>query len=208
MNTNHTPLTITSSATTKSHAARLVPTETFSAIEKMVPDAHAMTTSELIKALTAVAKGAIEKSRNDRLTGLPNRGALYDDWASHLSAQDGYEGYVSVVVSVVDINGLKTINDTKGHAAGDALIIDFAARLDTLAKDANGTAYRVGGDEFVIVSQFHPGTIDGASLGSSVHLGTGSLDDAIANADATMYAAKAAHYAATNPTARRGARAA
>ena len=50
----------------------------------------------------------------------------------------------------VDVNGLKKVNDTKGHTAGDELI-KGAANCLTLAVGNNGKVYRTGGDEFMAV---------------------------------------------------------
>ncbi|MCR4591237.1 MAG: GGDEF domain-containing protein [Lachnospiraceae bacterium] len=52
---------------------------------------------------------------------------------------------------VCDINGLKHINDTQGHAAGDQLIKDACSLL--CEQFTRGTVYRIGGDEFVIILQ-------------------------------------------------------
>ena len=53
-------------------------------------------------------------------------------------------------VIFADLNGLKTINDGKGHNAGDSLLKNAAAALTTTFKDSD--IYRAGGDEFVIIS--------------------------------------------------------
>lgn len=50
----------------------------------------------------------------------------------------------------LDLNGLKTINDSLGHAAGDKLLVSFAAIL-TKAFENIGTCYRMGGDEFIVI---------------------------------------------------------
>lgn len=55
------------------------------------------------------------------------------------------------IVFVFDINGLKTINDTFGHDAGDELIIG-ASRCIKKAVGDTGRCYRIGGDEFVVVT--------------------------------------------------------
>ncbi|MBM6998562.1 EAL domain-containing protein [bacterium] len=81
-------------------------------------------------------------STHDELTGLPNRRALYGD-ADRIAA--GQE----VVVIYADLNGLKEVNDGDGHGAGDALLRDAARALERAFGE--GTAYRVGGDEFVVL---------------------------------------------------------
>jgi diguanylate cyclase (GGDEF)-like protein len=90
----------------------------------------------------------------DELTNLPNRRWLNDKLAESLTKQPGNFG-----ILFVDIDGLKTTNDTLGHQAGDQLIINAAGvMLSTLRThedenripDTFGVA-RNGGDEFIIL---------------------------------------------------------
>ncbi|WP_050757297.1 putative bifunctional diguanylate cyclase/phosphodiesterase [Leptothrix cholodnii] len=84
----------------------------------------------------------------DTVTGLFNRNAAGEHLAESVRAgQAGGEGF-SVVT--IDIDDFKKINDTLGHAAGDALLCEVARRL-TGALSPSARAYRFGGDEFVIV---------------------------------------------------------
>lgn len=84
-------------------------------------------------------------ARRDRLTGLDNRAGLEAAWR-----QLRRDGRADVVVLLADVDGLKPVNDTLGHAAGDQLIQAVAARLGEFAAPA-GCAARLGGDEFVVV---------------------------------------------------------
>jgi len=79
----------------------------------------------------------------DELTGLPNRAGLLE----HLSARAG--SGASVVFC--DLNGFKAVNDTHGHAAGDAVLVQIARRLKRTVRGEDFVA-RIGGDEFVIVA--------------------------------------------------------
>ncbi len=79
----------------------------------------------------------------DALTGLANRLALVRDQEALLAQKSGCVGIVQM-----DVNGLKQVNDTSGHEAGDALLMRAAAAIRT-AFDGDGRCYRVGGDEFV-----------------------------------------------------------
>lgn len=81
-------------------------------------------------------------TKKDPLTGLLNRQAYYADVAK--DAQD-----VTALVSL-DMNGLKPINDTHGHAAGDEALLTLSLCFMRAARRKQAV-YRVGGDEFVIV---------------------------------------------------------
>ncbi len=89
----------------------------------------------------------IKISMTDELTWLFNRRS-YDEDLKEL--RKGRLADTFVLFSI-DINGLKKVNDTKGHAAGDELI-KGAANCLTLAVGNKGKAYRTGGDEFMIIS--------------------------------------------------------
>lgn len=85
---------------------------------------------------------------HDNLTGLPNRALLVErlDAALTRSGVDNCD----VAVLFCDLDGFKNVNDTGGHAAGDAVLLEVARRLTKVLRD-NDTVARVGGDEFVIV---------------------------------------------------------
>lgn len=86
------------------------------------------------------------RASHDTLTGLSNRASL-DHHLEHLLARrDG----PAVAVLFVDLDNFKTVNDTYGHEAGDAVLIDVAQRLTTSIRHGD-LAARLGGDEFVIV---------------------------------------------------------
>lgn len=84
----------------------------------------------------------------DPLTGLLNRRALERDLGRELAlaARHGHE--VSMVIG--DLDGLKTINDTLGHAAGDEALCSLATAVQSGLR-AGDAGYRIGGDEFVIL---------------------------------------------------------
>ena len=84
-------------------------------------------------------------SKHDLLTGLPNR--VYFDSVIRKLDQ---EAYYPLSISVIDIDGLKLINDTYGHDVGDEAILTFANLLETSCKDHSFIA-RIGSDEFGII---------------------------------------------------------
>jgi two-component system, cell cycle response regulator len=89
-----------------------------------------------------------EEARTDKLTGLPNRRAI-EEWTARQVLGAARHGF-PVWVVLADIDSFKNINDTYGHAAGDAVLQTFAELLkrNTRASDICG---RLGGDEFILV---------------------------------------------------------
>ncbi|MEP7055104.1 MAG: GGDEF domain-containing protein [Actinomycetota bacterium] len=78
----------------------------------------------------------------DELTGLPNRAGLLEQLATHAGT--------GAAVVFCDLNGFKAVNDTLGHDAGDAVLVQVARRLKQTVRGEDFVA-RLGGDEFVIV---------------------------------------------------------
>ncbi|MGW3634360.1 diguanylate cyclase domain-containing protein [Streptomyces sp. NPDC005122] len=148
----------------------------------------------------------------DALTGLANRRAVdvrLDEAIGRHRAED-------VVVSLVvcDLNGLKRVNDTRGHAVGDRLLERFGSVLSLCGAMLPGTlAARLGGDEFCLLAVGPPADevvriagelcrrATGLELGEGVACGVASTGDPIGPvrsarrlfrlADAAQYRAKA-----------------
>ncbi|NTV09297.1 MAG: EAL domain-containing protein [Zoogloea sp.] len=84
----------------------------------------------------------------DALTQLPNRSLLSD--RLHLAIAHARRSGNLLAVCYLDLDGFKPVNDTHGHAAGDRLLVDVAARLTGCVRAAD-TIARLGGDEFVVL---------------------------------------------------------
>lgn len=89
---------------------------------------------------------------HDTLTGLPNRRLLEETLTARVNTA-GRDGR-GLAVAAVDLDELKRVKDTEGHAAGDRLLRSAAAGW-TSAVRAGDSLARVGGDEFVLVLVGH-----------------------------------------------------
>ncbi|TVQ98997.1 MAG: EAL domain-containing protein [Deltaproteobacteria bacterium] len=150
----------------------------------------------------------------DPLTGLPNRMLLHSRLKR--ATEQARRNDTDFAVLVIDLDRFKTINDSLGHGAGDALLQRIVARLETVL-GATDTLARIGGDEFVLLREqlgtpteagqlaqrlldrfSEPFALEGGRevyLGASIGIGIYPDDgeDAAAllrNADAAMFAAK------------------
>ena len=158
-------------------------------------------------------KAELAKLRNyDSLTGLPNRRLLQ----SSMEESGGQHEGVSPGLLFLDLDRFKLVNDTLGHAAGDALLVQVAGRLVAIVGATAGPetlVARLGGDEFVVLchglerealtalgEQLRkvietPFDIAGQSCNISVSIGIACADelgglDLVRAADMAMYAAK------------------
>ncbi len=102
---------------------------------------------------------------HDALTGLPNRRFL-DKVLDERAAVCRGSG-ASMAVLHVDLDHFKTINDTLGHAAGDAMLIHASAMLRAAVREGDFVG-RIGGDEFVVVCGLGGGTRYLARLASRI----------------------------------------
>ncbi len=162
--------------------------------------------------LRALKQELAHQAYHDSLTGLANRLKFRDlvDEALADAARDGKK----VAVMFIDLDDFKTVNDTMGHAAGDALLGEVARRIASSVGDL-GTAARLGGDEFavlvpvvssdsevraiadrILVALGDPVLIDGqslfaqASIGIASHAGVTDAAELMQHADVAMYTAK------------------
>lgn len=104
------------------------------------------------RAMACAARRAFEYLEEaacvDALTGVLNRRAFEQDVRRELGRAARHGGVFSLVV--VDLDGLKAVNDTEGHAAGDARLRALASAMrETIRRE--DSAYRFGGDEFAVL---------------------------------------------------------
>ncbi|WP_234689271.1 putative bifunctional diguanylate cyclase/phosphodiesterase [Allorhizobium ampelinum] len=154
-------------------------------------------------------RGLAIAANTDPLTSLSNRSCF----KSAIDRQIAHET-IEFGLLLIDVDHLKVTNDTLGHAAGDALLKEIAARLVT-RMGKKGTVFRIGGDEFAIVidrpvshrsmtmiarglirTVAHPIAFNGATInpkitiGGAVNDGRFSADALCQNADFALYHAK------------------
>lgn len=113
---------------------------------------------ELLQFVSTQIATAVERQRMqirlqhmaqyDQLTGLPNRGLLYDRLKSALSI--AHRERVQMSVLYLDLDKFKHVNDTLGHGVGDLLLQAVARRLEQCMRKSD-TVARIGGDEFVVL---------------------------------------------------------
>lgn len=174
---------------------------------------HAATLAEQNQTLRELRDREAWTAEHDTLTGLTNRRYLERNWGKFVhQAADARTGVAAIHV---DLDRFKRVNDTLGHAAGDALLIEMVRRLrNVFSRD--DLLIRFGGDEFLGIVQSDPAgaqahrvaqdVLDaikrpfelggqefrlGASIGiAAAHPHNAARERLIRQADAAMYAAK------------------
>jgi diguanylate cyclase (GGDEF)-like protein len=100
---------------------------------------------------------SVEKeSRTDALTGVANRAGCIKKIEGVLDYVRTNTGVYSL--AMLDLNRFKMINDTLGHAAGDAALIAFSNRLETAVGKGNFVG-RLSGDEFIVLAKYSPASL-------------------------------------------------
>lgn len=103
---------------------------------------------EQMAALREAGEQLHHEATHDPLTGLANRALFYQ--RLHEAMIHAREEGLKVGVLYLDLDDFKPVNDTYGHAAGDQLLQEVAARLKSLVR-VTDTVARLGGDEFALV---------------------------------------------------------
>ncbi len=103
---------------------------------------------ELAEQITKTAEVFKELAVLDPLTGLYNRRGVTELLSAEMARADR-QGY-TLTALMLDLNGLKQINDGYGHSAGDVALVEFARRLRKAIRSSDLPA-RVGGDEFLVL---------------------------------------------------------
>ena len=162
---------------------------------------------ERLRLLAELRRSAL----HDPLTGLPNRAVFREALAAPVPEGEG------VAVLYCDLDGFKRLNDTRGHAAGDALLVAVAGRLAQALRPGD-LAVRLGGDEFAVLLRglsledgaseadgvaqrvcaelARPYDVAGGDVQVTASIGlcvwsAGDCEDLLSCSDAAMYAAKA-----------------
>ena len=160
---------------------------------------------------------ALHQASTDSLTGLGNRFAFNLALEEYLTRQGDRRERRRLLVAMVDVDGLKRLNDSEGHSRGDALIGAIGQSLAQISH-SQLHCFRLGGDEFAILSygdesareqlvkqlesidhnlKLHGFPFAGISFGvcagpdASVHVSAADLADLLRAADRRMYDAKA-----------------
>ena len=150
----------------------------------------------------------------DTLTPLLNRRAFLREVERSIARVARHNASIAVMIG--DLDGLKAVNDTRGHGAGDALLVHVGYTLKVQSR-ATDVVARIGGDEFgmileavderaaadkaealrrAVAEEMVEGVTPSISIGAALIRADDTLDTIVARADAAMYASKNAQRSA------------
>lgn len=112
---------------------------------------HLVLDQIMLQAVDAASGNLHAAARTDPLTGCANRRALAEDLRR--ATASAMADQLDLAVVAIDLDGLKKINDSDGHAAGDAALLGLVSTVRNCLRESD-SIYRVGGDEFVILAPF------------------------------------------------------
>jgi len=121
--------------------------------------------NELVDKLLASESRMRYLAHHDALTSLPNRMAFQQNLAQSVALADRQQA--SLALLFIDLDGFKSINDNFGHAIGDQLLVQVAARLRACVR-ASDMVGRLGGDEFVLLLTDKPNAQQAAQVADKV----------------------------------------
>jgi len=124
------------------------------------PDAvHRVLDALVASAAMALSNHLEQDARTDALTGIGNRRAFDESFDAAVASAHRQHYGLSLVI--VDIDGMKYINDSQGHLAGDDALVKVAQAIETSIRKGDAV-FRIGGDEFAIIMPYcaagHPAT--------------------------------------------------
>lgn len=132
-------------------------------ILRRAEDGGTVLSLEDVTELRRSQKAVLRKATHDALTDLQNRDALQARLGARLAGASA-----PCWLLYVDLDRLKAVNDTHGHLAGDAVLKEVAGRLSKGLRDGD-RAYRVGGDEFIVLVDGSPSAGDVAAMAKRLH---------------------------------------
>jgi diguanylate cyclase (GGDEF)-like protein len=150
------------------HVLRREMLETLQRSERALEQRVAERTAELEEAnrrLRQSEQELRELALHDSLTGLANRRLVADRYAQAMAQAEREGGRVAVLL--IDLDGLKAINDGCGHVAGDAVLKSAANSLRRAVRQTD-TVGRIGGDEFVVIARTLAGIEEGEACAQRI----------------------------------------
>lgn len=105
------------------------------------------------------------QATHDPLTGIHNRAGAHE--ALRAAVARSRRSGRTLAVAFLDLDGFKAVNDVHGHATGDRVLAEVAARLADEAR-AGDTCARLGGDEFLVIAENMTGPMDARSMGRRI----------------------------------------
>lgn len=132
---------------------------------------HAGQTTQIVALLEDISdriaykENLFRQANFDKLTGLPNRSLALDRFAQAINSAERHQRVLTALL--VNLDRFKNINDSLGHRAGDALLVDAAQRLQNCVREED-TVARLSGDEFLILLVNQRAASDATIIASKV----------------------------------------
>ncbi len=183
-----------------------------SSLQESAPGRLGESLRQSVDQLSELTSRLDHQARHDILTGLPNRAAAMEAIDAALARRRSRGGQLGLLF--VDLDEFKRINDDHGHAAGDAVLVETAARLVAQSRGRDVVA-RLGGDEFIALiddvddiddaveaagrmarAMAEPMSVGGASITSTVSVGVALSDSSVITGEQLLHRADLAVYQA------------